>query len=157
MTNTSYLEEVKDTVLLASLIKEDGWVNDETILVNLSPSYSSIMGQILQHQLGSRDLHDMIYVPFPHKGMSQVWDHLTGEYPYYDKYIQSFITCLDKRLSYLFFTSYVGEGKMIARLSLLLRNREVNHKIACLYSSPFFKADYMVEERFPPPLSGADR
>ena len=86
MFKVSFQKEIEDARKLADMIRQDNWVDSETIIVNCSPDYSSIMCQILNHELSKSNRHELLEqlpLEMPYPNMSQVWNRDTAEYEHF--------------------------------------------------------------------------
>lgn len=143
-------KEIMDSYRLASIIREDGWMDSNTMIVNCSPDYSSIVCQLVNHSL-SRDnkneLYEQISLEMPYPTMSQVMNRDTGEWELFNKYLPIWVNKLDRSLKYLFIDSATLRGK---NFSLLRTNvlGKISYKLASLYleENSLIKPDYYVEK-----------
>lgn len=143
-------KEIIDSYSLATMIGKDEWVDSNTVIVNCSPDYSSIVCQTVNHRLSSNNKHELyeqlcLEMPFP--TMSQIWNKETRQYELYHKYLHEWISRLDKTCKYLFIDSATLRGK---NFSLLRTNaiNKIDYKLASLYleESSIITPDYYVEK-----------
>ncbi len=147
-------KEKWDTSKLIRMIDESGWVANDTILVNCSPDYSSIITQHINHRLSylnSNELFEVIDLEMPYPTMSQVWDRVEKEYQTYIKYLSTWVyKHLKKDNQYLFIDSGTCRGSNFARLKAMINGRidEANYRTASLYlqSDSIFTPDFYVEK-----------
>lgn len=150
-------KEVTDSYKLAEVIRKDQWVDNDTIIVNCSPDYSSITCQIVNHRLSidnKHELYEQVYMEMPYPTMSQVWNRETGEYQAFDKYLLEWVYKADRAHKYLFLDSGTLRGKNFSRLRTALRGK-VDYRLGSLYleESSIVTPDYYVEI-FSQPLQG---
>lgn len=147
-------KEIEDSYKLSAIIREDGWIGKDTLIVNCSPDYSSIITQILCHtlsDLNSNELFDVINLEMPYPVMNQIWNKETAEYELYDKYLLKWISkYISKDYIYLFVDSGTLRGKNFSKLKSVLRNKldDKNFMFASLYvqDDSIFTPDYYVEK-----------
>lgn len=150
MGKISFEKEIQDSKTLARLIGLDGWIDSDTLIVNCSPDYSSIMCQIVNHELSRTNKHelfDQLTMEMPYPNMSQVWNKETGEYETFDAYLNSWMKLyLNKNYKYLFLDSGCLRGKNFTKVKAYARGAEI--KFGCLYlqDTSIFTPDYFVEK-----------
>lgn len=141
-------KEIADSYRLAELIRKDEWMDDNTIIVNCSPDYSSITSQIVNHRLSidnSHELYEQLYLEMPYPTMNQVWNRDSWEWEKWDKYLQIWFTQIDKDNKYLFLDSGVIRGQNFSKLRVFARG--LDYKLASLYveEKALVTPDYKVE------------
>ncbi len=150
----SFEKEVKDSLELSKLIRNDKWINANTIIINCSPDYSSIPCQIINHSLSdlnSNELLEQISLEMPYPIISQIWNRETAEYELYDKYLIKWISqYISSDYQYLFIDSATLRGKNFSKLKSVLRNKlpDANYMFASLYlqDDSVFIPDYYIEK-----------
>ncbi len=143
-------KEILDSYKLAEMIKKDNWIDETTIIVTCSPDYSSIVSQIVNHQLSpanNNELHGQMFLEMPYPTMSQVWNSESGEWEMFDKYLSSWFLKLDKNNKYLFLDSGTLRGKNFSKIKTLARGR-IDFKLGTLYleEQSIVTPDYFVEK-----------
>lgn len=143
-------KEIVDSYTLALKIARDKWIDKDTVIVNCSPDYSSIVCQIVNHRLSidnKHELYEQLYLEMPYPTMSQVWNRDTREYELFHKYLHEWINKLDKSCKYLFIDSATLRGKNFALLRTNAINK-IDYKLASLYleESSIITPDYYVEK-----------
>jgi hypothetical protein len=149
-----YSKEHADTIKLVDIIKKDGWINSNTVIVNCPPDYSSRLVQVVNHKLSymnRNELFEVVPLEMPYPNMSQIYDPNTHKYEMFDRYLTEWIrNHVDKRTQYLFLSSATLRGKNFSKVKLLMRGRveNENFRFASLYlqSSSILRPDYFVEE-----------
>lgn len=145
-------KEVKDSKKLADIIRNDKWISPGTIIVNCSPDYSSIVCQIINHNLSDinkDELFEQIPLEMPYPIMSQIWNRDSSEYEIYDKYLLKWINkFISSDLQYLFIDSGTLRGRNFYKLHQCLRVKNDNFRFASLYlqDNSIFTPDYYVEK-----------
>lgn len=151
MHNITMEKEIIDSYRLASIIREDGWIDSNgTMIVNCSPDYSSIVCQIVNHklsELNNNELFEQISLEMPYPTMSQIWNRDTWDWELYNKYLPTFINKLDRSLKYLFIDSATLRGKNFSLLKMNLLGK-IDYKLASLYleEESIINPDYYVEK-----------
>lgn len=143
----TYDKEIKDTLHLASIIREDGWVDDSTIIVCCNPDFSSITSQIITHQLGGNEMR-LLEMPLP--TMSQILDRQEGTYQQYDRYVIDWVNRMESDYQYLFLSSSTHEPSF-TKLRNVLRTRSYPYRFAAVYRDSF-QPDYFVEQIYKQPF-----
>lgn len=146
-------KEQKDTETLISMIKEDKWFDNQTIIVNCSPDYSSRLVQDINHSLSSinkNDLLEVIDMQMPYPNSSQVWCPKDKEFQLFDYYLKNWIRDNLFFNKFLFVDSGTLRGKNFSKVRMCVKqNLDTEYfKFASLYvqSSSIFKPDFYVEE-----------
>lgn len=147
----SFSKEINDSLILARMIEEDGWVDDNTIIVCCSPDYSSITCQILNHALSNSndgELLAQVYMEMPYPTMNQIWNTSSKEYELFDKYVVNFVSSLDKNYKYLLVDSATLRGKNFTRARQCMNARSLDSRYASVYlqDDSIFIPDYYVEK-----------
>lgn len=149
-------KELADSLRLVERIKQDKWVDNNTLLVNCFPEYSSILTQLINHRLSSvnnNELFEVINLPMPYTSMSQVWDQEDRNYKIYIKFLAEWTRkYISKHYKYLFI-GYKMNNSNFARLRSMLKGKlELdNYRLAIQYVKkdlgfPFPNPDYFAEE-----------
>lgn len=149
MDKITIQKEVEDSRRLAEKIREDGWMDSDTLIVNCSPDYSSICCQVINHSLSSgnrHELYEQLSLEMPYPTMSQIFNRDTGEWELFSKYLPLWVSRQDKKAKYLFIDSATVRGKNFSLLKSACLNR-LNYKLASLYveESSLLIPDYYVE------------
>lgn len=148
----SIQEEYEDAIELSQIIQFDGWFDEEVILVNCMPEYSSLSMQLLNHSLShSSSLHEIISHEMPLEERSQVWFAEEGKFCSYNYYLTQWsIRNINKRFKYLFFITRLTREAELFQLRRALKG-EVDYRIACIYRKPGITmyTDYIVKEEEP--------
>lgn len=145
-----YDKEIRDTLRLAMTIKEDEWVDENTIIVCCSPDYSSLTCQLINHSLSSLtdgELLEQIPMEMPYPTMSQIWDRELGQPIPWDKYLLDFFHKIPRAEKYLFIDSCTLRGKNFAAVKRVARAKQLSFKFACVYldKDSIFAPDYFTE------------
>lgn len=131
--------EVADSNYLIDKIRQDDWIDKDTVIVNCSPEYSSRLVQLVNHRLSfinNNELYEVLNLELPKRDMSQVWDSNEREYRLFDKYLYEWAAKnVVKDYRYLFVTNTIYTGKNINKLKLVMNTKGVDFKIACVYMS----------------------
>lgn len=140
----SYNKEIEDSKSLASLINEDGWLTPSTLLVCVTPLYSSIVTQVVNNALV--EPLDTLYLPSLLPSLSQVWDNENKRFIGYDKYLQQLVASLDRDTPLLLLES--NFSKQLSSLHSLLRVSSIPYRIATLYLSEtlLVTPEYFIEK-----------
>ena len=144
-------KEIEDSIKLSDLIEKDNWIDSDTVIVNCSPEYSSIVCQIVNHRLSrinGNELFEQLYIEMPYPNMNQVWNKETGEYETFEAYLNSWTrTYLNKDYKYLFIDSGTLRGKNFTKVKTSLKGK-VDARFATLYlqDDSIFTPDYTVEK-----------
>lgn len=146
-------KENADTDKLISKIKEDGWFDKSTILVNCSPDYSSRLTQTVNHHLShinKNELFEVIDLQMPYPNSNQIWNPVTKSYEGFDTYLKNWVNENIFPCKFLFIDSGTLRGRNFNKVKLSVRPKLDNEyfRFASLYvqSSSIFKPDYYVEE-----------
>lgn len=146
-------KEEKDTDKLITKIKEDGWIDKTTILVNCSPDYSSRLTQTINHRLShlnKNELFEVVDLQMPYPNSNQIWNPVTKSYEVFDTYLKNWVNENIFTCKFLFIDSGTLRGKNFNKVKLSVRPKldNENFRFATLYvqSSSIFKPDYYVEE-----------
>lgn len=127
MTYVTFDKEIEVYNKLIESIRLDEFVDSNTILVNCSPEYSSILTQLANHKLSHLNSNELFYqipleMPFP--VMSQVYNKETGEIEIFDKYLIRWgISKLYRTYKYLFLSSATLSGKSLRQVQLAVKTR----------------------------------
>jgi hypothetical protein len=151
--------ELRDHSSLVQRVVNDGFVDENTIIVNVAPEYSSRLTQYAAHKLAylaDNNLIEVVNLNLPAKGMNQVWDAGDGQFRMFDNYLYDWVVNnYRKDTKYLFLTSSIFSGKHLRKLELLLNNKlktwgelESNYRIGTTYvhTDAVVNPDFFVEE-----------
>lgn len=147
-------KEYADTIKLIDQIKQDGWIDSTTVLINCSPDYSSRLTQLINHKLSflnKNELYEQVPLEMPYPTMSQIYNSQTHSYEFFDKYLTEWVRHhIYKECKYLFIDSGTLRGKNFnkVRLSVKPYLEPLSVRFASLYvqSDSIFCPDYFVEE-----------
>lgn len=150
----TYEKERLDTIELGEKIKNDGWIDPDTVIVNCSPDYSSIVSQIINHRLShlnGNELFEQIPLEMPYPVSNQIWDRESNEFQLYDKYISNWVNkYIAKDLKYLFIDSGTIRGRNFQKLYNLISSKidSENYRFASLYvhEDSIFTPSYFVQK-----------
>lgn len=150
----TYEKEFSDSIKLIEKIKEDNWVDANTILVTCSPDYSSGLTQLINHKLShlnGNELYEQLFLEMPYPIMTQIWNRDTQQYEIFDKYLTNWVNrYIDKEMKYLFVDSATLRGKNFTKVKSLIRTRldNENYRFASTYlqKGSLLIPDYYVEE-----------
>lgn len=132
-------KEYKDIQTLIKMLKPI--VTKDTIVVNCSPDYSSIISQQVIHAYFDNPLcMECFNMPFPNTEFEKV----------YDKHCEEFAKTLEPNTHYIFIDSGILRGRNFKTLYenlLLYADNSIEFDFACLYSQDdaIFGADYCVQ------------
>lgn len=154
-------KENLDILSLIQKIKEDRWMNKETILVNCSPDYSSHLTQMINHKLShlnNNELYEVINMEMPFPTFSQIWDPVKKDVQNFDSYLKEWVAIhIRSEFNYLFIDGGVLRGKNFNKVHLSIRQliEPSKYKFASVYveKSSIFKPDYYIQE-FDQPTQG---
>lgn len=148
----SYEKELADSKRLIDKIKEESWVNSDTIIVNCFPEYSSRLCQLVNHKLSylnRNELFEVIDLAMPYPNMAQVWDPEERAYKLYIKYLSDWTR---KNINDVYKYLFIGLdaiGSNFMRLKTCLRPKlEPEHcRFASLYAEKdgTFLPDFFIE------------
>src|SRR4029078_13306813 len=114
-------KELEDIEKLAKIIREDDWIDQDTVIVNCSPDYSSIVCMLLNHKLSHLNKNELFYqvkLEMPYPNMIQVWNDV-GDIQHFDLYLKEWQkTHLSKSFKYLFVDSGTLRGKNFNKVKL---------------------------------------
>jgi hypothetical protein len=146
-------KENEDDILLIKQIKDDGWFDNNTVIVNCSPDYSSRLVQLLNHSLSyvnNNELFECINMEMPYPNTNQVWNPKSRQYELFDRYLTEWITENLGSAKYLFINTGCLKGKNFNKVKLLIRSKlePDQYRFASTYvqSSSIFKPDYFTQE-----------
>lgn len=147
----SFEKEISDSKKLARIIEADKWIDGNTIIVNCSPDYSSIVCQIVNHELSrinKNELFEMFPLEMPYPNMTQVWNKDSGNYENFSFYLDCWIKkYLRSEYKYLFIDSGTIRGKNFTHVKSMIKGKS-DIKFGCLYlqDTSIFTPDYYVEK-----------
>ena len=143
--------EILNNIKLLEKIKESGFVNKDTVLVNCQPQFSSSLSQFTNHKLshlaGNR-LLEQLTLEIPLKGMNQILDPETFEYQYFELYLQRWIKkYVGPDLTYLFLTN-IMHNSLYNRIVSHMKASEAGFRTAAVYVSTesVLQPDFYVEK-----------
>lgn len=146
-------KEYRDTRTLITKIREDGWFNSSTIIVNCSPDYSSRLTMTVNHGLSNmnrNELFEQMDLQMPYPNTNQVWNPITKSYESYDSYLKNWINENVYPCNFLFIDSGTLRGKNFNKLKLSIRHKleNENFRFASLYvqDDAILIPDYYVEK-----------
>lgn len=126
-------KESFDTQRVVELIKQDNWVNSNTIFVNCAPEYSSILTQTINHKLSylfNNELFEVLPLEMPYPIMNQIWNSETRAYDKNDYYVK---TWLNKHIYSGYRYLFINAGKhSFDKFKLSLQN--IDYKLCSLYT-----------------------
>jgi hypothetical protein len=129
-------KEYKDISTLIEKLRPK--ITSNTIIVNCSPDYSSIISQRVIHAYFDNPLQmESFDMPFPNTPFEEV----------YPNYCKEFAQSLEPNTHYIFIDSGILRGRNFKTLYDNLLTNVHNFDFACLYSQDdaIFEADYCVE------------
>lgn len=145
-------KERDDTASLLHMIKEDGWIDSSTIIVNCSPDYSSRLSQTINHQLSvinKNELLEQIELEMPYPNTNQIWNKQEKEYQSFDSYLKRWVATNIFTNKFLFVDAGTLRGKNFNKVKLSVRPRLENElfRFASLYiqDDSIFIPDYYIE------------
>lgn len=149
-----YTKELADTLKLIDIIKKDGWFNNNTVLVNCFPEYSSRTTQMVNHKLSylnKNELFEVINLEMPYPNMSQVYDSYSHKYEMFDRYLAEWVKVhIDKDIQYLLLSCGIDNPKNFNKIRLSIRQKLENSqfRIAAPYyqKNSLLYPDYFVQE-----------
>lgn len=150
----SNIGEDTRTESLIDKIKQDWWVDDDTIIINCLPEYSSRLSHSLSHILSSlnnNEIIDVINLNIPYPNMSQVRDISKAfEYTLFDIYLRDWmIANVRKGVKYLFNSLLTLDGKSLKKIEVAMKSRLHNDfRFSAMYMhyESHLIPDYYVEE-----------
>lgn len=155
-TNYYLIRQEKETIDLQKLrdiIKNNKWLDANTVIVTCCPDYSGIGSQILNHglsHLNRNELFEQVSLEIPYPNTNQVFNRNTFEYEVFDKYLVEWVNKnMSTDFKYLFFDSGTLTGKNFNKISQILRTKgELDYRFASLYvqDDSVFTPDYYVEK-----------
>ena len=150
--NISHKKEEVDSGKLVEIIKNDGWVSDDMIIVNCLPTYSSGLTQYLNHKLShlnKNQLYEVMYLEMPYPNTSQVWNSCTKELENFEFYLKKWVVNNIFFNNFLFILSDVNTVRNFNKIRLNLRgilDREY-FRLAAIYAQKgVIPPDYYVEQ-----------
>lgn len=156
-TNLFFIDRDKEAVdsqELFNKIKQDNWVDGNTVIVNCSPLYSSRLAMTMNHKLchlNKAEPFMQLTLQIPTGNMSQVYDENIQEYIQFDTYLKDWINkFVVKGYKYLFVASGIPKGRALNKLKLSLRIviEPDDYRFASLYihENCYIRPDYLVQE-----------
>jgi hypothetical protein len=138
-------KEHKDTRLLFYKIRESKWVDENTVIVNCSPDYSSIICQFLQHNLSPNNKPlkmEYLEMPYPNQ------ETYTKEQMMHDAEILM-LQYASQNKKFLFVDSGCLRGSNFTLLAEVVGDYvgDEDRRFACLYlqEDSIFLPDFYVE------------
>lgn len=147
-------KEFSDIEKLCKLVRDSNWIDDNTIIVNCSPDYTSNVSMILNHKLSylnKNELFERIDLEMPYPIMNQVWNVEEKKYETYDQYLKYWVAKhVNSNSKYLFIDSGTIRGINFEKLRYSIKNviEPDQYRFATLYKekNSIFKPDFFVEE-----------
>lgn len=145
-------KELKDTEILIDLIKRENWIDDNTIIINCSPDYSSSLCQRLNHKLSylnNNELYLQLSLECPYPIMNQIWNPDNFEYEVFDHYLKNWvIKNIKSSYKYLFVDSGVLRGKNFNKINQAISKLDIDRRFASLYvqDDSIFTPDFYTEK-----------
>ena len=141
-------KEIHDIGRLCGILEQDDWIDRDTVIVVCSPEYSSIICQIVSHNLSHLRGHvplDLDFLEMPYPGQQGLTNQA------YEQLIRNFAQKYRNVIrKLLFIDSGVLRGQNYTTLKRIMKEQVASHltKYACLYrqDDSIFKPDYCVEE-----------
>lgn len=145
--NKKEIDPFLEMMHIMKLLDNNPCVNEDTILINCSPEYSSITTQVVNHSVSDKSLHEVINLNLPSKGMSQVWDASSKEFKKFDDYLRDWIAFnIESGYNYLFISSVIDDHKLYSKIRMNVKRKTEEFKFLCVYSTEGeFKPDYVLE------------
>ena len=154
MTNNFFFissaKEQADSQKLVDIIKDDGWISRDTIIVNCFPNYSSRLVQYVNHKLShlnKNELFEVINLEIPYPNTNQVWNGECKCIENYDSYLRNWV--MDKIFTnkFLFVSSDMMEMRNFNKIKLSVKQLlgYENFRFATLYSEESSVVDYCTE------------
>ena len=139
---------------LVEVIKKDGWMSSEVIIVNCFPYYSSRLTQYVNHRLShlnKNELYEQVVLEMPHNSSNQVWNSISKSYEIFDTYLKSWVNeNVYSSVKYLFVSSDTTEVRELNKIRTSVRQvlDNSNFRFASLYiyKNSKFIPDYYVYE-----------
>lgn len=147
-------KESNDIIKLSEGIKNDGWIDSNTVIVNCSPEYSSRLTQELNHRLShlnKNELYEQVNLEMPYPNTNQVYDPQSHTYVLFDRYLKEWVNNqISNSYKYLFVSSATLRGKNFNKVRLSVKPflDSENFMFVSLYmqSSSIFEPDFYVEK-----------
>jgi hypothetical protein len=150
----SYQKEIEDTRKLIAQLIQSKWIDEDVILINCAPDYSSRLVQLINHglsHLNNHELFETMPLEMPYPNMSQIYDPLEQKFKQFENYlfdwVRTYASTVDK---YLFIDSGVLRGKNFSKLKQVVKAKiDINqYRFATLYrqDDSIFAPDFCVEE-----------
>lgn len=146
-------KEYNDTLKLVEIIKNEGWVDNNTVIVTCSPDYSSRLSMEVNHRLShlnKNELYEQTILEMPYPNTTQIYNSQTHDYQLFDTYLFEWIKQqVYPSYKYLFIDSGTIRGKNFNKVKLCIRKElePENYRFASLYmeKQSIFVPDYLVE------------
>lgn len=133
----SEVKEAKDIKKLIAILGPK--IRENTVIINCSPDYSSIISQQVIHAYYDNPLPMVNFeMPFPDSAFELV----------YESYCADFVLSMDVSKRYIFIDSGILRGRNFKTLSDALDRYEGSYHFACLYmqDDAVFTPDFYVEK-----------
>lgn len=121
LTNSNYL--------IHKLI-DSGFMEEDVLIVNCSPEYSSRLAQLINHKtsyLNNNETYEQINLDIPAKSRSQVFSFEDKEYQMFDRYFSNWMNKYYlSGQKYLFVINTVFTGKKINKIKLGMKAKGVD-------------------------------
>lgn len=119
-------ESSHSNYLIEGLINS-GWLEKDTVLVNVYPEYSSRLTQLINQKtcyLNKNELFEQITLRVPRKGMNQVFCYDEKEYLPFDTYLMNWVNkYVTASSKFLFIKNVIFTGKDLNKIRLVMKNK----------------------------------
>jgi hypothetical protein len=119
-------ENTHSNYLIQNLINS-GWLQPDTVLVNVVPEYSSRLTQLINQKtsfLNRNELFEQINLSVPPKGMSQVYSYEAKAYITFDKYLLEWVNrYVTPSSRFLFIKDTTFTGRSLNKIRLVLKSK----------------------------------
>jgi hypothetical protein len=130
----NYIDNVRELTnsncLIHNLVNS-GFMEEDILLVNCSPEYSSRLTQLINHKSSfknNNELYEQVNLDIPTKNKSQVYSFDDKEYQTFDRYLYNWANkYYQKDQKYLFITNTIFTGKKINKIRLTMKSKGVDH------------------------------
>lgn len=149
----SFEKENIDAQILVEKIKQEGWINSSTVIVNCGSDYSSRLCQMVNHRLShlnKNELYEQLSLEMPPSNMSQIYNPYTRRYEMFDRYLTFWLKDnIDTKSRYLFISSATIRGRNFNKIRTLIKPllEPSEYRFATVYleKNSIFQPDYIVE------------
>lgn len=145
----SYEKELSDTLKLIDKVKGSGWMdNNELVLVNCFPEYSSRATQVINHKLSylnNNELFETVDLHMPYPNMNQVWNPCDRKYQGFYNYMTDWVRInVSTTCKYLFIST--AEDLSPIRPFLKVKLEPDDYRMAtCYVRETGTKPDFYIE------------